>query len=216
MRTAAQGKGLWHRNYGGKNDYLLQIYTDQSSVVERLSNRCGELQYEDVDGACKVQTLTSGVGEKAVGKKCLPHGFSVRKRSPRQRKRRSHRRSGRGGRPLDREIDCSVKEGPAVAISIEDVMTKEVGECNAESRGGRKEGDGDRESEATVARDLKGFEEGARNDTGHRWWAIMRLEEDKKCRAMNLMQGGWPFGARVQKGRPTDAEESEGKATIVP
>ncbi|RWW02886.1 hypothetical protein GW17_00034001 [Ensete ventricosum] len=81
--------------------------------------------------------------------------------------------------------------------------------------GGRKEGDGDRESEATVARDLKGFEEGARNDTGHRWWATMRLEEDKKCRAMDLMQGGWPLGARVQKGRPTDAEESEGKATIV-
>ncbi|RZS25720.1 hypothetical protein BHM03_00058967 [Ensete ventricosum] len=69
-----------------------------------------------------------------------------------------------------------------MVVGIEDVMAKEVRECNARGKGGGKEGDGDREREVTIAGDLEGFEEGARNGASHRQWRwLTRLEEDEGC-----------------------------------
>ncbi|RZS06854.1 hypothetical protein BHM03_00037571 [Ensete ventricosum] len=49
-------------------------------------------------------------------------------------KRSSHRRSGTGGRPPDREIGHLVEERPAIASDIEDAVTKEVGERSTRDR----------------------------------------------------------------------------------
>ncbi|RWV92909.1 hypothetical protein GW17_00044669 [Ensete ventricosum] len=98
--------------------------------------------------------------------------------SRRCRSSTEQRREGRGstveGRgaatgEVGEGVDRPIEEGPVVAIGVEDVVTKEVGERNRRrQRRGEEKGDGDQKLEATVAGDLEDFEEVARNDTGRR------------------------------------------------